>query len=430
MDADVASEIGGTVGLVLWLRLRDVVLWARVPEAERKDLFGPIALEHQEWELEAASIDALTTAVRTLSALARYPELVRGADVADACSAVSAWAMATEKRETALHFAEAAALADPLNARLCAEAGSACVLAAAATPSNGDVDARVRSADADRRAAIWFERGLRIGRWTEQWEWYIRCRIRAGMHAYELGDFRRAERAYRGAHSTAVWRGFPDLAGKAHHDMMLIECAVGTYDRAESHLYGALSNYPVHYQRLPHLAHDAAYMFVCWGAFKPALELLDAVYPLIEKPTERIAVLGTIARAAAGVHDRSRHRDAVADVLLYAALCEINAAAALVLAAEGALDFQDWSRSTELASYGLRLAEKRSEREPQRRAQRVLAYAADRKGPEYPVIQAERIQRTKVMVLDRLSKFRAPTGTDEARATLRSELTKFTMSAR
>lgn len=416
--------------MVLWLRLRDVVLWARVPEGERKDLFGTVAPEHQEWELEAASVDALTTAVRTLSALARYPELVRGADVANACSEISTWAMATEKRETGLHFAEAAALADPLNARLCAEAGSACVLAAAATPSNGDVDVRTRSADADRRAVIWFERGLRIGRWTEQWEWYIRCRIRAGMHAYELGDFRRAERAYRSAHSTAVWRGFPDLAGKAHHDMMLIECAVGTYDRAESHLYGALSNYPVHYQRLPHLAHDAAYMFVCWGAFKPALALLDAVHPLIEKSTERIAVLGTIARAAAGVRDRPRHRDAVADVLLYAALCEINAAAALVLAAEGALDFQDWSRSAELASYGLRLAEKRCEREPQRRAQRVLVYAADQKVPEYPSIQAERIQRTKVMVLDRLSKFRAPTDPDEARAPIRSELTKFTMSAR
>lgn len=429
-DSEVATEAGGALGLILWLRLRDVVLWARVPQAERKELFGPVAPEHEQWEQAAAGLDALATAVRTLSALARYPELVKGADVANACSTISSWAISTGKRETGLQFAEAAALADPLNARLCAEAGSACVWAAAATAVDGDQDARERSADADRRAEIWFERGLRIGRWTEQWEWYIRCRIRAGMHAYEQGDFRRARRAYRGAHSTAVWRGFPDLAGKAHHDMMLIECAVGTYERAESHLYGALSNYPVHYQRLPHLAHDAAYMFVCWGAFQPALELLDAVHPLIEKPTERIAVMGTIARAAAGVRDRSRHRDAVADVLLYAALCEINAAAALVLAAEGALDFQDWSRSAELAAYGLRVAGKRCEREPQRRAQRVLAYAAEREIPEYPSVPPERIQRTKMMVLGRLSKFRAPVDHDEARTPVRSELTKFTMSAR
>jgi hypothetical protein len=110
MDADVATEVGGAVGLMLWLRLRDVVLWARVPEGERKDLFGPVAPEHEEWEVEAASVDALTTAVRTLSALARYPELVRGVDVAIACSEISTWAMATEKRETSLHFAEAAAL--------------------------------------------------------------------------------------------------------------------------------------------------------------------------------------------------------------------------------------------------------------------------------------------------------------------------------
>jgi tetratricopeptide (TPR) repeat protein len=341
--------------------------------------------------------------------------------------------MATGKPETALHFAEAAALADPLNARLCAEAGTACVLAAGATPAGATLESRAAEAasrEAERRAEIWFDRGIRLGRWTQEWEWYIRCRIRAGMQAYELGDYRRAMRSYRGARSTATWRGFPDLAGKAHHDMMLIECAVGTYDQAEAHLNAALANYPVRYPRLPQLAHDAAYMFVCWGAFQAALDLLEVVYPLVQKPTERIAVMGTLARAAAGVGDHNRYRDAVSDVLLYAALSEINAAAALVLAAEGALDFRDWARSADLASYGLRVAEMRREREPQRRARIVLERAAAQKPPEYPSIAAARVHRARVLVLSRLARLNSTADPDEARSELRVELTKFTMSAR
>jgi hypothetical protein len=430
-DTAVAAEVGGVPGFLLWLRLRDVVLWSGVPSDERKDLFQPVSPEHEGWEREAAVVEALAPAIRTLSALVRYPELVTGADVGAACSAVSAWAAATDRRETALHFAEAAALADPLDASLCAEAGTACVLAAASTPPEADAStAATVSAEADRRAEIWFDRGIRIGRWMGQWEWYIRCLIRAGMQAYELGDFGRARRSYRGARATAVWRGFPDLAGKAHHDMMLIERAVGTYERAETNLYAALSNYPVRYQRLPQLAHDAAYMFVCWGAFRAALEVLDAVDPLIEKPNERIAVMGTLARAAAGTGDRARYREAMADVLLYAALSEINAAAALVLVAEGALDFREWGRSAELAAYGLRIAERRREREPQRRAEMVLGNAAARKIPEYPSVAPERVQRTKVMILDRLTKFRASANPDDIRPPVRAELTKFTMSAR
>lgn len=430
IDVAVASEVAGTLGVLLWMRLRDAMRWASVPENERTGLLGPVLPDHASWEADAVLNETLAPSIRTLAALARYPDLVKGDDIGVACANVSAWAIATQRRETALLFAEAAALADPWNARYCAEAGSACVWVAAATSAGADEDDRAMARDADRRADLWFARGRQIGRWMGQWEWYIRCRIRAGMHAYEQGDYQRARRSYRGAHSTAEWRGFPDLAGKAQHDMMLIECAVGTYERAEEHLYAALMNYPVHYERLPHLAHDAAYMFVCWGGFTAALEILEAVYPMILKPTERIAVMGTIARASAGVRDRPRHRDAVADVLLYAALCEVNAAAALVLAAEGALEFQDWDRSAELAQYGLRIAEKRCEREPQRRASRVLENASARKAPECPTVPSERIQRAKLVVLDRLAKVRAPADEDGTRAPIRAELTKFTMSAR
>lgn len=430
-DSLVAEEVGGVLGFFLWLRLRDVGLWSVSPENERIGLFHPVGDDQEAWEREASVVDALAPALRTLSALVRYPELVKAADVAAACSSVSAWAGATGYRETALQFAEAAALADPSSAQLCAEAGTACVLAAASASKEGEESSgSSESFDADRRAEIWFDRGLKVGRRLGQWEWYIRCHIRAGMQAYELGDYRKARRSFRGAQATANWRGFPDLAGKSNHAMMLIECAVGSYERAEMHLYSALSSYPVRFQRLPHLAHDAAYMFVRAGAFHAALEILDVVYPLIDKPTERIAVMGTLARAAAGVGERARYRDALADVLLYAAISEINAAGALVLAAQGALDFRDWDRSVELASYCLRVAQRRSEREPGRLAEQVIAHARAKTVPEYPAIDAMRVHRTKAMVLDRLARFRASEDAPEAGNRVRSELTKFTMTGR
>ena len=142
-DWEVVAELsGGPVGLLLWMRLRDVSVWSGVSPAERIGLFGPVCPEHEDWERQAAGIEAIAQSVRVLSALARYPDIVKEAEIGRACATISGWAMATDKRETALQFAEAAAIADPYNAMLCAEAGAACVWAAASTPRDADPPAR------------------------------------------------------------------------------------------------------------------------------------------------------------------------------------------------------------------------------------------------------------------------------------------------
>lgn len=113
-DWEIVAELsGGPVGLLLWMRLRDVSVWSGVSPAERIGLFGPVCSEHEDWERQAADIDAIAQSVRILSALARYPDIVKEAEIGRACATISGWAMATDKRETALQFAEAAAIADP-----------------------------------------------------------------------------------------------------------------------------------------------------------------------------------------------------------------------------------------------------------------------------------------------------------------------------
>ncbi|HEX2093060.1 MAG TPA: hypothetical protein VHG28_11685 [Longimicrobiaceae bacterium] len=397
--------------MLLWQRVRDVRLWATVPEEAHTGLF--VGQETVESTLEAAEALAvgLTAPLRALAALVRFPEYVDRRDLSAACLTISEWAESSHMPETALHFAEAAALTDPMSARASAAAGSACAQQAA-----------------DQRAELWFLRAICIARRTRDWEWHARAYIRLGMLFYELGDLGRARRAYERARSSAKWSGHYSYAAKAHHDLLLLECAVGTYEGGDQHARRALELYPTQFPRLPHLAHDFAYLLTCHGAFVDALEVLDAALPFFARPWERVAIMGTIAKAAAGVDLRDRHNEAVADLLLLATVAETHAAAALVLAAEGAHLLQEWERARRLAEYGLEVAERRHERDPQRRARRVLELVMEHRPetPIRPLSSKERVASTKALFLKRLRDLRA----SAAETGTHTELAHFTMSGR
>jgi tetratricopeptide (TPR) repeat protein len=357
----------------------------------------------------------ISAAMRTLAALVRYPELLNGRDVAAAALAVSEWADANHMGETALHFAEAAAVADPTFAKAAALAGTLCA-----------------RRTADHRASVWFERAVRVARRTKDWEWYIRGQIRLGILMYELGDFRAARRCYHRARATALWSGHKVFAGKAHHDLLLIEIAVGTYESGEKHALKALEYYPVHYSRLPQLGHDFAVLATTHRHDAEALAILDLVLPLIAKPIERIAVLGTIAKAAAGTGDVTLHRAAVEDVLLLAHVSDENAAGALALAAEGAHALGEWDRAAALADYAVSIAERRHEREPLRRASVVLEQVRARRDAQLADVspRRERVAETTALFIQRLQRLRAPTTDAGALSLSRAELTKFTIAGR
>jgi tetratricopeptide (TPR) repeat protein len=303
--------------------------------------------------------------------------------------------------ETALHYAEAAALANPMRAEAAALAGSACV-------QRGET----------QRAAVWLARAVRIARRTQDWVWYARSQIRFGRLLYEQGDLGRARRCYERAHRKAVWSGHYECAAKAHHDMLLIECSGGTYRSAEAHALSALELYPMRSHRLPHLAQDFAYLLTCHGAYTDALEVLDAALPLLTRPDERIAAYATTAKASAGATQSDRHLAASEDVLLLASLSDVNAAGALMLAAEGAHILSDWERADFLATASIHIAKRRQEREPLERARKVLD-AATRRIPPDPVFRAappERVNGAKAAFLMRLKKLRVPTEDAETRA--------------
>lgn len=396
-------ETDPPLALLLWQRARDVRLWATIPAGALGGLFTAKHEVERTLEEGGAFAPCLADSLRALGALVRYPELLSPADVCAACINVSAWVDASHMPERRC-TSRAAALADPVRAEATALAGSACV-------QRGE----------HQRAVVWLARAVRIARRTEDWVWYARSQIRFGRLLYEQGELGRARRCYERAHRKAVWSGHYDCAAKAHHDLLLIECSGGTYRDAEAHALRALELYPVRSRRLPHLAQDFAYLLTCHGAYTDALELLDVALPLLTRPDERIAAYATTAKASAGATQSDRHIAASEDVLLLASLSDVNAAGALMLAAEGAHILGDWERAGFLAAASIHVAERRQEREPLERAQKVLA-AATRLNPSVPIVRTappERVNGPKAAFLMRLKKLRAPAEDAETRASPR-----------
>lgn len=402
---------------LLWQRARDVVLWAGTPPEARGGLFEAIP---PEWrvvaERQASQIERLAQPVRVLSVLARYPEFVQAEEVSAACLAVSDWADENLLPETALTYAEVACHADPRSARAAAHAGQLCAYHAT-----------------DDRAEVWYERGIKIGRRTKAWEWHVRSNLRLGILRYEQGRFRSSQRCCYRALSIAEWQGLTAFAGKAHHDLLRISIAMTAFRRGNEHARKALELYPRSYERLPYLAHDYAILLCDCGFDAEALEILDRILPRVLLPYERIVILGTIAKAAAGIGDVFRHRTSVEDVLLLASMSDLNAAGALALSAEGAHALGEWDRVAHLARMSIQIATRRREREPQRRAGLVLDAVARRESAcASRSSDRELAVETTAMFLARLHELEAaPSSTDAgAVSRARSELVKFTIAGR
>lgn len=396
-ETALLTETDAPLALLLWQRARDVRLWASAAPGSRRALF--VGREDVEAALEAGEglVDGLTEPLRVLRAVVRFPGLLNAADVCAACLAISEWAEREHMAETALHYAEAAALADPTSARAAAVAGVACAAQAA-----------------EGRAELWLTRAIRTARRTKAWEWHARAWLRLGALYYQLGDTRRARRAHSRARASATWSGHHTYAAHAHHNLLVVACADGSFRAGAEHARKALEVYTAGFPRLPHLAHDVAVLLTYYGAHTDALAVLDAALPFFTQPWERMAALGTVARAAGGTHRRERHSEAVADVLLLERMAEPHAAGALVLCAEGAALLGEHARARQLAERTMEWAVRRRDREVQRQAQRVLDGVDPRRGIIPP---ADQVASLRALFVNRLRERRGAAGVPAAQPT-------------
>jgi len=116
-----------------------------------------------------------------------------------------------------------------------------------------------------------------------------------------------ARRSFLKALRRSQRQGHREGEAKALHDLSAVEFRAGNLDRALAYGAGALEAYGPEHEALPRLAHDIAYYWLERGACQRALSVFYETLGRVG-PAERPVVLGSLARAAAGVRDIAAYR--------------------------------------------------------------------------------------------------------------------------
>jgi hypothetical protein len=115
-DWHVLKDVPDVLGVALWRAVRDVRLWAETPADERQRLARKAPeVARERLQFAHAQAPELDQALAFLTELFEKPALVTAEEVAEACAHVADWAERQGATETAVQFAEAAAVADVLN---------------------------------------------------------------------------------------------------------------------------------------------------------------------------------------------------------------------------------------------------------------------------------------------------------------------------
>jgi tetratricopeptide (TPR) repeat protein len=378
------------LGVILWQRVRAVKLWGSTPRAQRPKLFSGLSSAWPErLALVAAQAPSIAGAVNVLTEVVTKPGSVEVAGLVQASHEVASWAEEHGRIETALQYAEAAAIADQDNPAAAALAGQLCT--------------RVAAID---RATVWLYRSMELARRGKDREWQIRSRLRLGAHLFQLAEYAPAKRLFQSAYNIALRTGRRVLAAQAQHDLLTLASDRGTYAEGEMHAWEALRLYPVSNPRVAPLAHDYAFLLTKHHYFAPALTILEAALPLVRQPQERITVLATLARTAASRGNRDRFEEAREEVLQIAKASEERAAAAFVRLAEGLLSFGEWEQAGKMARNAVEIATRRKEVEPRGLAEALLEECTQRRAPESDkgVPEGSRIEILARKFLSRLRK--------------------------
>ena len=353
------------LGAVLWQDLRHLRDWDDARPYEDGDISVPDsrgALFHANsptWVLAKRS-EAVTLAPELADALALFKALrsaplkVDERRTADACEEVCKWAQVHKLTETAIQFAEAAAVVDRQSARRA-------VLAGKLTREAGDFP----------RAEVWFERGIGLGRRSGSWPEYIRGHLGMGIMFMNLGRVTRARRHFDTASAVAMREGHEKIAAEAQHDLFHFMTIQERYTEGELHARRALAWYPKHHERFPFFVADVAFLFVCRRRFGAAVHLLRGFVRTV-KPPHNVLGLSLLVRALASAGQLREFRQRRERLLRLLSTHKEYESAARWNLAEGERAAEMWEAATINAQLALDLANARSDRETAAFAQRLL----------------------------------------------------------
>jgi tetratricopeptide (TPR) repeat protein len=299
-EIEFLEEIPPELAIALWRMLRRTRLWAAVPPPARKNLALPNSSAAGE-RLAAACAHAprLLEAFGTFALLGREPEAVTAPQLARACHRVQVWAEERVSLDIAALFAEAAATADPDASSQAFDAGRLC-----------------RRAAHHERAAAWYLRAFSLAVRQKSDQDVIKALLGYGNLMKDLGRRDEARVYYERVARRAASSGRRRQAAEAHHSLLTLAAEAGMYPAACRHVRKAIENYPIHNPFVPYLVHDFAYVLLENRHFSFAVSLLSRLVSIIEDQDALAIVYASLARAAGGMRDVRRFREAEQSTLL------------------------------------------------------------------------------------------------------------------
>ena len=354
----------GEAGVVLWQIVRDVTLWASMPESNRKELFSPKAPIRQ-WQvlLHTELNESVRPYLLIVSNLLFTDRIPDSSELAFACRKIADWAEDQLHPHTAIAFAQAAALAWPESAECAYKVGWL-----------------ARRCGEYARAESWLRRCIAITRRLPDMQSQVLAWINLGNIYLARGDHLAAEAAFRRALRGATRSGLSGPKALALHDLFAL--AVETHRIAEAEVLArrAARAIGATHPRLPILAHDVAAFWFSLGLFERAEVVFSAVLSVTRHPLERLQVLSSVARAAGGAGNRETFLGAWAEawqIIKGQEEMECVATSALKLAF-GSASLADWDRAELAARYATNRASEHRQPEVEEQAQTLLAAVKER----------------------------------------------------
>ncbi len=373
-EIEFLEEIPAELAIALWRMLRRTRLWAAVPPSARKNLALPDASAAGE-RLAAACAHAprLLEAFGTFALLGREPDAVTAHQLAQACSRVQMWAEERASFDIAALFAEAAATADPDTPARAFDAGRLC-----------------RRADHHGRAAAWYLRAFSLAVRQKSDPDVIKALLGYGNLMKDLGHNEEARVYYERVARRAAGSGRRRQAAEAHHSLLTLAAEAGMYPAACRHVRKAIDNYPIYHPFIPYLVHDFAYVLLQNRHFSFAFSLLSRLVSIIEDQDALAIVHASLARAAGGMRDVRRFREAEKSTLLIFEHHQDYAPSVYNCLAEGAWALGELTQAEVYAAAALNIARIRKDDPATVIAGNILSSVVDGTAPLSEIEPADR----------------------------------------
>lgn len=368
----VIKELAGAgmddAGLVLWQVLRDVRAWLDAIAAPDEP-----TLSEEGWKLEGL-VPELAITLPALDRLIRdpNPDASTLEAVALGCMQVGLWAEDAAAGHTALAFFQAAEDANHDNPHFAYNVGRV-----------------ARKLALYDEAEAWLKWAHWVARGAARWDVAALSLSGLGNLHRQRGNLPLAMRFHKTTRRVARKHNLRTLEGDALYDLMTLSFDLEDPSCGMRYAREAITAYGAGHTRIHRMAKDVAWLWMDrFGEFENAAHIFTSLLDHIWEPHERLLLLSSLARAAAGAGWKevfeSMWIDSWATIRHHPT--EHGHAAALTQLALAASTVGAWDRAQFAAEEALRLARKREEGEVLLLAESILG--AIRHG----VIAEDRIQ--------------------------------------